>query len=170
MPHPSTKEEIVTIVDRENRVIGTAPRAVMRRKRLTHRATYCMVFSEDGRLFIQKRTGKKDIYPSHWEVSAGGVVAADEDYHSSARRELKEELGIEPGELTHLFDFFYEDHENSVWGRAYKCIHNGPFTLQEEEVEEGRFVTIRELRAMIHTLPFTPDSLELLRRLWPETF
>ena len=165
MPETQAPEEVI-IVDTENKIIGTAPRWRMRKERLIHRATYCLVFSDDGRLFVQKRTATKDIYPACWEIAAGGVVAAGETYEGSVRRELGEELGVEvESGIESLFDFFYEDEENAVWGRVFKCVHNGPFTLQEEEVEEGRFVTLDELRAMLRTHEFTPDNRELFRRL-----
>ena len=56
-------DEIVTIVDAENRVVGAAPRWQMRAEMLPHRATYILVFDHGGRLFLQKRTATKDIYP-----------------------------------------------------------------------------------------------------------
>jgi len=62
VPKP-TQEEIVTIVDEENRVVGAAPRSRMRADGLPHRATYILVFNDEGELFVQKRTTVKDIYP-----------------------------------------------------------------------------------------------------------
>lgn len=161
-------EEEVLIVDEHNNAIGSAPRSVMRSENLPHRATYCLVFNSDGRLFIQKRTATKDIYPSHWDICAGGVVLKDESYEEAAQRELSEELGVSGVELEFLFDFFFKDETNSVWGRAFKCIHNGPFVLQKEEVEKGMFISIEDLFEMIKREPFTPDGILLLKRLRKE--
>ena len=33
------------------------------------------------------------------------------------------------------FDFCYEDERNRCFGRVFACVHEGPFTLQAEEVE-----------------------------------
>ncbi|MEN8760379.1 MAG: NUDIX domain-containing protein, partial [Desulfobacterales bacterium] len=92
MPIP-IQEEIVTIVDEENRVVGAAPRSRMRGDGLPHRATYILVFNDEGEIFVQKRTTGKDIYPGYYDVATGGVVLAGESYDDAAMRELAEELG-----------------------------------------------------------------------------
>jgi len=154
--------EIIQIVDRDNREIAVVARHVMREQRLIHRASYILVFNRTGKLFVQKRTMSKDIYPGFWDVAAGGVVLADESYELSAARELAEELGVK-GKLQFLFDQYYEDADNRVWGRIFSCIHEGPFTLQEEEVAEGCFMGIDEALALSTREPFTPDGLLLLK-------
>lgn len=80
--------ELVTIVDAENRVIGSAPKSRMRKERLIHRASFILVFNDTGEMFVQKRTMTKDIYPGLWDVAAGGVVLADESFTLSAELEL----------------------------------------------------------------------------------
>ena len=91
-------DEIVTIVDENNRPVGTAPRRRMRAERLIHRATYILVFDPRGRLLIQKRTPDKDIYPGYFDAAAGGVVLAGETYEESAAREAKERAAKEAAE------------------------------------------------------------------------
>ena len=157
-------EESVQIVDRDNLVVGAVPRSRMRREALIHRASYILVFNARDELFLQKRTETKDIYPGYWDVAAGGVVLAGESYEDSAGRELAEELGV-TAPLVHLFDHFYEDPANRVWGRIFRCTHDGPFTLQAEEVASGRFITIAAALALSRTEPFTPDGVEILRKI-----
>ncbi len=161
--------EYVIITDEDNRRLGVVLRREMRRQRLIHRATYILVFNSVGKIFVLKRTMTKDIYPGYFEIAAGGVVRADESYDESARRELAEELGIRGVRPLHLFDHYYEDAENRVWGRIYSCRHNGPMTLQAEEVEYGRFMTVSEIFRLHDKDPFTPDSMEILDRLLTET-
>lgn len=155
---------MVQIVDRENRGIGSVARCIMREQGLIHRASYILVFNRAGELFVQKRTTNKDIYPGYRDVAAGGVVLADESYEQSAARELYEELGVK-GQLRFLFDQYYEDDKNRVWGRIFSCIHEGPFTLQKEEVADGCFMTIRAALDLSEKEPFTPDGLLLLERI-----
>ena len=80
-------EELVEIVDRDNRPIGALTRRLMREQGLIHRAAYILVFNTAGELFLQKRTLTKDIYPGYWDMAAGGVVLAGESYEAAARRE-----------------------------------------------------------------------------------
>ena len=158
-------EEIVQIVDEQNRELGELPRRLMREQHLIHRASYILIFNAAGELFTQKRTMTKDVYPGCWDVAAGGVVQAGETYEQSAERELVEELGVGPTRLDFLFDQYYEDQENRVWGRVFTCVHEGPFTLQPEEVVCGRFMLPSRILDYSKSEPFTPDGILLLQKL-----
>jgi isopentenyldiphosphate isomerase len=158
-------EELVEIVDRCNNPIGAVTRSIMRQQNLIHRATYILVFNRQGELFIQKRTQTKDIYPGYWDVAAGGVVQAQESYTESAERELREELGLTGCKLSPLFDKYFEDSRNRVWGRIFSCVSEGPFALQKEEIEHGRFISLNDIEALHQVEPVTPDGLELLTLL-----
>jgi 8-oxo-dGTP pyrophosphatase MutT (NUDIX family) len=158
-------DEIVQIVDLNDRIIGICPRSVMRAQRLIHRASFVLVFNSRHELFVQKRTMNKDLYPGHWDIAAGGVVLADESYEQSAERELLEELGISGVALDFLFDSYFEDQVNRVWGRIFTCTHDGPFRLQAEEIDHGRFMTVSQALMLSTTETFTPDGVELLKKI-----
>ena len=158
------REEIVTIVDEENNVVGSAPRSRMRAGGLSHRATYILVFNSEGQLFVQKRTTTKDIYPGYSDVATGGVVLSGESYKKAALRELEEELGIQGVPLTAHFDFYHNLAGNRVWGRVYSCVHDGSMKLQKEEVESGAFYSIQEILEHSRIEPYTPDGLYVLQR------
>ncbi|MDR2550078.1 MAG: NUDIX hydrolase YfcD [Desulfobulbus sp.] len=161
--HPA--EELVEIVDQDNNPIGAVTRRIMRQQNLIHRASYVLVFNREGQLFIQKRTLTKDIYPGYWDLAAGGVVQAGEPYLESAQRELREELGLAGVKLAHLFDQYFEEDGNRVWGRIFSCVSEGPFILQEEEIDYGRFIDLDQIEVLNRTEPVTPDGLALLRLL-----
>jgi 8-oxo-dGTP pyrophosphatase MutT (NUDIX family) len=158
------QDEIIVIVDLKNNVIGAETRSVMRSKGLIHRAAYILVFNSSGKIFVQKRTMTKDVYPGYYDVAAGGVVLDKETYEESAGRELEEELGIRDVPLSHLFDFYYQDGNNRVWGRAYTCVYDGKIVLQEEEVESGSFLDVDEIFRIAGNELYTPDSLYVLKR------
>ena len=162
------RDEIVLIVDKDNKETGSASRHKMRARGLPHRATYILVFNSRGELFIQQRTLSKDIYPGFFDVAAGGVVLAGETYDASARRELKEELGIRDTAITPHFTFFYEEGDNRVWGRVYSCIYDGELTLQAEEVSGGFFAAPEAVLALSEKEPFTPDGIYVLQRFLRE--
>lgn len=162
--NPAT--ELVQIVDRHNRPTHVVPRHVMRQQGLIHRASYVFVHNRVGEIFVQKRTMTKDIFPGYWDLAAGGVMLAGETDEESASRELHEELGV-TAELEYLFHHYYASEINKVWGAVYRCVHEGPFTLQKEEVAFGEFLSIETILARSSTEPFTPDGLEILARLAP---
>ena len=90
-----------------------------------------------------------------------------ESYETSAERELLEELGISGVSLEFKFDSYFEDRDNRVWGRIFTCTHEGPFRLQAEEIDFGRFMTVNEALELSTREPFTPDGLEILKKIKP---
>ena len=158
-------QEMVTVVDGENRPVADLPRHRVRSENLPHRATYIFVLDRGGRVLVQLRTPIKDIYPSHYDLAAGGVVAAGESYEECAVREAAEELGIRGTPLERKFDIYFEDERNRCFGRVYTCVHEGPFTLQAEEVETVAFHSVDEIAAG-GLAPVTPDSLLAFNRLF----
>jgi 8-oxo-dGTP pyrophosphatase MutT (NUDIX family) len=161
----SSRDESVTIVDLDNRLVGTASRGVMRHFHLPHRATYVLVLNGKSEVFVHKRTGEKDIYPGYYCPVFGGVVAAGESYEEAAIRELAEEAGIRDVPLQTLFDFYHGDPTNRVWGRAFLCRYDGELILQPEEIESGAFMSVPATLALAGRKPFTPDGLHVLQRL-----
>lgn len=156
-------DEIVALVDEQNRVIGSSTRREMRARRALHRACYILVFNSRGELFLQQRTLTKDVYPGYYDTAAGGVVLAGESYDESAQRELAEEMGIRGVPLQPLFDLYFEDEAVRLWGRAYSCVYDGPVVLQAEEVASGRFLPVDEVLRLAGSEAFTPDGLRVLQ-------
>jgi len=157
-------EKKIIIVDDHNNEVGSITRREMRERNLPHRACYILVFNRAGHLFVQQRTAWKDIYPGYYDVASGGVVEEGETYEVSAARELAEELGIRKTRISPLFDFYFKDITNKVWGRAFVCTYDGIITLQQEEVACGAFYPIAEVAQLAATKPFTPDGLFVLNR------
>jgi isopentenyldiphosphate isomerase len=157
-------DEIVTIVDEHNQVVGAVPRREMRAKNLPHRSTYILVFNARGELYVQKRTMSKDVFPGYYDPATGGVVLAGESYEQGAVRELAEEMGIRDVPLTWLFDFYFTDEHTRVWGGAFSCVYGGEISLQVEEVESVELMTSDEILRRSVSEPFTPDGLYVVRR------
>lgn len=156
----SPGDEWVDLIDDAGQTIGVVTRLQVRQERLPHRCVYLLVFDDAGRLFVHRRTATKDVYPSYWDVTVGGVLAAGESFDEGARREAAEELGvaIEP---ERLFPFRYADERTVVQGMVYRARHEGPFRLQEEEIVEGEFVTMEELEGRLAREKFCPDGVQV---------
>lgn len=72
-------------------------------------AAVALIQLDDGRYLMQLRDDKPGIfYPDHWGLF-GGAIDAGEDPETALRRELKEELSLDPGPLSYFtridFDF-----------------------------------------------------------------
>jgi len=87
-------DEWFDVVNARDEVIRRATRREVHATGLWHRAVHVLVFDAAGRVFLQKRSMKKDLSPGLWDSSCSGHLDAGEDYDAAAVRELSEELGV----------------------------------------------------------------------------
>lgn len=156
-------DELVDVVDETDRVVAQATRRQVRADNLRHRSVYIFVFNGAGQLFVHQRTQSKDVFPGYWDVAVGGVLSAGEDYDSGARRELREELGIDGVPLRRLFPMRYEDDQNRVSGVVYSCTCDGPLRLQASEIVAGKWMDLDAVLERTQVDQFCPDGLKALR-------
>ena len=162
-------DELFDVVDAADRVIGQAPRREVHARSLHHRATHILVHDHTGRFFLQRRSLAKDTFPGCWDSSCSGHVDAGEDYATAARRELGEELGWHDASLP--LRPLLKLPASPTTGHEFIQIYlmgpvDGPFTLQPEEISEGRWLTPEEIIAWIEREPEAFASAA--RRLWTE--
>jgi 8-oxo-dGTP pyrophosphatase MutT (NUDIX family) len=157
-------DELLDVVDEQDRVIGQATRRAVRRRRLLHRFSSVLCWDGAGRVYVHRRTDDKDVYPGMYDMTAGGVLAAGETYLEAARRELAEELGVVGPEPRFLFRHRYRGEENPSWSALFEVTWDGPVHPQASEIAWGAFLTLDELQARIDRWPFCPDALEVYRR------
>ena len=157
-------DELVALLDSHGRVCGSAPRSVMRRENLRHAATGVLVRNSAGDIYVHRRTATKDVYPSHYDFMAGGVVAYGEDPYDAVVRELAEELGITGVELMKLPEGDYADDATSYHAYLYSCVWDGPVQHQPEEVAWGAWMSPAELIAKLDdpSWPVMPDTAALI--------
>ncbi|MGR8950845.1 MAG: NUDIX hydrolase [Gammaproteobacteria bacterium] len=162
---PLLPQELLPIVDEHDRIIGTCARHIVHATGLRHRAVHILVFDDSGRLFLQKRSMNKDLNPGLWDTSAAGHVDADEDYASSAVRELREELGLEgDGRLLPLFKIPPTADNGMEFVQVYRTTHNGPFALAADEIDGGDWFKPAQIEALVNT--DTPDLTPTFKILW----
>ena len=157
-------DEVVSVVDVGDQVIQNLKRATLRQQGGIYRVTYIFVFNQEKQLLVQRRTKTKDQYPGLLDLAAGGVVGVGESYAQSARRELKEELGIEVPLLSHGKVYFSDIScapVNQNWGMVFSCEYEGPFILQESEVHSVFFMDVSSILEMENSL-ITPDTRQVL--------
>jgi len=163
---PRSADELLDIVDADDRVTGQAPRGEAMARRLRHRCTAVRVRDPQGRIFVHRRTPGKLVFPSMYDVVVGGVVGAGESYDAGALREAEEELGVrglpkpEP-----RFTFLFETPEHSWFVRVYELECALPVRPQPEEVGWWDFLDPDELERRLPAWDVVPDGLECHRRL-----
>ena len=131
-------EEIFDVVNERDEVIDRRPRSEVHRLGLKHRATHVLVFNSRGEVFLQKRSMQKDRQPGVWDSSASGHVDSGEDYDACAVRELREEIGLVVTQpLERMFKLSASEETDLEFLWVYRCQHEGPFTLNADEIERG---------------------------------
>lgn len=135
---PGDKEEMLPLVDRQDRVVGLERRGEIHRRGLRHRAAHVLVFDGQGRLYLQLRSASKDTHPGKWTTSASGHVDPGESYEQAAARELKEELGL-TGPLTYLGKLPAQPATDNEFAAVYWTRTETPPAPNAEEISEGRF-------------------------------
>ncbi len=157
-------EEIFDIVDENDNVIGRASRnEVHGNPSLIHRVAHVLVFNSSGELFLQERSRTKDVQPGKWDTSVGGHVDAGESYEDAAFREMREELGIRDASVEFLYTYLHRNSYESEYVKTYRCIWNGFIQTDPEEIEEGRFWSLKSIKKADPGL-FTPNFLDELER------
>ncbi len=154
------------VVDEADRVLRPEFRDVIHVNNLWHRAVHIWLRNARGELFLQRRSIWKDRNPSVWDSSAAGHVDAGENYGEAARRELREELGVEPPELRGGIKL--EPTETTGWEfiEVFEGVHEGPFDPAPLEVETGAFFSMEKIRHWLAASPgdFSPVFREILAR------
>jgi len=88
-------EELLDLVDHNDRVIGTVRKgATERDPSLIHREVAILVH-RGGRLLWQLRSAAKTVMPLTWDIACAGHVGSGDQPLAAAHRELLEELGLE---------------------------------------------------------------------------
>lgn len=155
--------ELLDVVDTDDVVISQQARPHIHANGLRHRAVHILVFNEQGQLLLQKRSMKKDLNQGLWDTSAAGHVDAGESYASCAPRELLEELGVS-AELQALFKLEACAELGMEFIQVYSCVHNGPFKLAADEIDEGCWL---EQAVMDQRIAANDPSLTLtFRMIW----
>lgn len=163
MKATDNKNEIFVVVDKNDKIIGYRTRGECHtNKSLIHRGVGVIVFNDKNEILLQKRSKTKDICPSFFEISTGGHVNKGETYKQSALRETQEEIGIKP-KVKFIVKFLYEYEQETEMDVVFTATHNGPFNINNDEVESIQFVNKDSVKKLKSKL--TPFSVKCFQEL-----
>lgn len=99
--------EYLVLVDEQDRQIGTEEKVRCHLPDgLLHRAFTALLFDEQGRLALTRRSADKMLWPGDWDGTFASHPRESETYVQSSERRMPEEIGIRC-KMDYLFKFEY---------------------------------------------------------------
>jgi isopentenyldiphosphate isomerase len=155
----SDSDELFPIVDEEGNEISRALRSVCHngKSKLLHPVVHMHLLNDRGELFLQKRAMTKDLLPGYWDTSVGGHMSPGESPEEALKRETLEELGLKEFICKFIKKYIWESPREKELVYSFKGISENYPLINKDEIDDGRFWSIEEIRKNLNKNVFTPN-------------
>lgn len=152
------EEEILDLVDENDRVIGQARRSLCHgNPDYLHRAVHLIVMNPEREIYLQRRNPDKEVQPDKWDTSVGGHIPSGEDYVDAVFREADEELGLRDFVPCFMYRYIMHNDFESEYVGSFVCVCDSALRPNPDEICDGRFWKESEIRKSLGTRIFTPN-------------
>jgi isopentenyl-diphosphate delta-isomerase len=140
---------------------------------LLHRAFSIFLFTDDDRVLLQQRSGKKPLWPLYWSNSCCSHPRKGETYEEAVHRRLREELAVD-ADLLYLYRFQYQAEFGEIGSEHELCsVYVGKIPapvridVNPSEIAAWQWITCGEVDRLIREQPeqVTPWFVMEWRRL-----
>lgn len=146
-------EEYVILVDQNDNPIGKEEKVKCHLPNgKLHRAFSALIFNDEGKLLLTKRSESKMLWPNDWDGTVASHPSESETYVSSAERRMPEEIGIGcKMNYVNKFEYHvpYKDigSENEICGTLIGVIDSfDKSSLIKDEISEIKWISPDELK------------------------
>ena len=146
------------VVEQSGIVVGRSARDYCHSgQKPLHPVIHIHIVDRFGRIYLQKRSMKKDIQPGKWDTAVGGHVSYGESILEAVFREASEELGLLAFNPIYVTSYVFESPIERELVNVFAAV--GSFDLKPDldEVDEGRWWPISEIEENIGKSVFTPN-------------
>ena len=127
---------------------------------LLHAEVAAFIYTETGRILLQKRKSNKATYAGVWSIT-GGHVLAGENNEEAIVREIKEELNldIENGRVTYVTTYKSKKIKDDIINNKFFSIYIVQINkeeikkikIQNEELEEIKLFSMAEIENILNS-------------------
>lgn len=122
-----------------------------------HPVIHIHIIDRYSRIYLQKRSMKKDIQPGKWDTAVGGHVSYGEGIVEAVYREASEELGFTEFNPIWLETYLFESEIEKEMVNIFAVVGSYDLHPDLEEVDEGRWWNLEDIDASLGKGVFTPN-------------
>lgn len=122
-----------------------------------HPVIHIHIIDRYGRLYLQKRSMKKDIQPGKWDTAVGGHVMFGESIKEAIYREAGEELGLSDFYPISIETYVFESSIEKELINVFAVVGSYELKPDLDEVDEGRWWPLEEIDMKMGKGLFTPN-------------
>ena len=122
-----------------------------------HPVIHIHIIDRFSRIYLQKRSMRKDIQPGRWDTAVGGHVPYGEGILEAVYREAFEELGFTEFNPIHLDTYEFESEIERELVNVFAVVGSYELHPDLDEVDEGRWWDLADINANMDKGVFTPN-------------
>ena len=150
-------EELVVLVDENDKKLGLMPKMEAHEKAVLHRAFSVFIFNKDGDLMLQQRAADKYHSPLLWTNTGCSHQRDGEANLEAGKRRLFEEMGFN-ADLKEVFSFVYKaPFDNGLTEHELDHVMVGYYEnepkINKDEVEAYRWMALEDVKTDIEKNP-----------------
>jgi isopentenyl-diphosphate delta-isomerase len=150
-------EELVVLVDENDKKLGLMPKMEAHEKAVLHRAFSVFIFNKNGDLMLQQRAAHKYHSPLLWTNTCCSHQRDGEANLEAGKRRLFEEMGFN-ADLKEVFSFVYKaPFDNGLTEHELDHVMVGYFdnkpNINKDEVEAYKWMALEDVKTDIEKNP-----------------
>lgn len=150
--------EIFPVVQEDGTVIARATREYCHGgSRLLHPVVHLHLIDRQERIYLQKRSMKKDLQPGKWDTAVGGHVMYGESILEALHRESFEELNLTDYNPIYLGCYTYDTGRDMEFVNIFAAVGHFNVKPDHDEVDQGKWLSFAQVDTMAAKKQLTPN-------------